>query len=309
MQPRRKLAFMPHATDRITGAMRGTSFQSKMYAHARLRSGPTTNSGPSRLRLALGAGSLGLWVLITALSANAHAQHVEIGGFGDYENVDFAPYPKNAFGLGGRADFNLHRFLQVELETAYDVKHSALAIRGVLAIVFALLILFSPGISLASFAILFGAFTLIDGIFLEMAASRGATETHEALYLEGTLSVFAGVLTLIWPTITNLVLLYMVAFWAIMTGVLELVTGILMSKWITRVSMFLLMGITSLLFGLFVILTPAAGALAITVWIGGFVLLFGLHLLVVACRLREYHASSTQFQAFSGRLIRAPQPM
>jgi hypothetical protein len=62
--------------------------------------------------------------VISLLLCVAQAQHVEIGGFGDYENTKVPTFPHNHFGLGVRADFHVHRFLYAEFETAYDFKHA-----------------------------------------------------------------------------------------------------------------------------------------------------------------------------------------
>lgn len=61
---------------------------------------------------------------ICLLLCGAQAQHIEIGGFGDYENVSVPTFPQNAFGLGGRVDVHMLHFLYAELETAYDFKHA-----------------------------------------------------------------------------------------------------------------------------------------------------------------------------------------
>jgi len=58
------------------------------------------------------------------LAASASAQHVELGAFLDYGRPEIPGFPANAFGVGGRVNINLHRFLQAELETAYDVKYA-----------------------------------------------------------------------------------------------------------------------------------------------------------------------------------------
>ena len=75
-----------------------------------------TSSAPFRSLLCL--------ALLSSLALEVHGQHVEVGGFGDYENSDVPTFPQNAFGLGGRLDINIHRFLQTEFEMAYDVKHA-----------------------------------------------------------------------------------------------------------------------------------------------------------------------------------------
>jgi len=65
-----------------------------------------------------------LCLLIVGAEMHADGQHVELGAFGNYTSVNLAGFPANAFGLGARANFNVHRYLQLEVETAYDVKHS-----------------------------------------------------------------------------------------------------------------------------------------------------------------------------------------
>jgi hypothetical protein len=61
--------------------------------------------------------------VIAGMTGHARAQHLEIGGFGEYENVNVPGLPSSAFGLGGRLDIGLHRLFQAEFETAYDFKH------------------------------------------------------------------------------------------------------------------------------------------------------------------------------------------
>src|SRR6266566_4475001 len=68
--------------------------------------------------------SLMILSVASLLIGCAEAQHVEIGAFGDYENSSVATFPKNAFGAGARIDINLHRLVQAEFDTAYDVKHA-----------------------------------------------------------------------------------------------------------------------------------------------------------------------------------------
>src|SRR5205809_5394031 len=69
-----------------------------------------------------------LFVLTNVLAGSAHARHVELGAFADYSNTNIATFPHNALGLGGRVDFNLHRLLQAEFETAYDFKYTSVVL-------------------------------------------------------------------------------------------------------------------------------------------------------------------------------------
>jgi uncharacterized membrane protein HdeD (DUF308 family) len=163
----------------------------------------------------------------------------------------------------------------------------ALALRGLAAVVFGLLTLFLPGITLITLVLLFGAYALVDGIFNVAAFFRVASH-HWALLIEGVIGIIAGILTFAWPAITALVLLYVIAFWAIFTGIFEIIAGIRLRKVITNEWLLLVMGAISLLFGLFILFAPVAGALAIVLWIGGYALVFGVFLLALAFRLRGH---------------------
>jgi uncharacterized membrane protein HdeD (DUF308 family) len=163
----------------------------------------------------------------------------------------------------------------------------ALALRGLFAVLFGLLTFFMPGITLLTLVLLFGAYVLLDGIFDIVAAIRSPRH-HWALILEGIVGIIAGILTFAWPGITAMVLLYLVAFWAIFTGVLEIVAGIRLREVLTGEIWLILMGVLSLLFGLFILIFPGAGALTLLFWIGAYALVFGFMLIVLAFRLRGF---------------------
>jgi uncharacterized membrane protein HdeD (DUF308 family) len=163
----------------------------------------------------------------------------------------------------------------------------ALALRGLVAILFGLLTFFVPGITLVTLVLLFGAYALVDGIFNVIAFFRVGSH-HWALLIEGVIGTIAGVLTFALPSITALVLLYLIAFWAILTGIFEIVAGVLLRKVMTKEWLLLLMGALSLLFGFLILFAPGAGALAIVLWIGAYALVFGVVLLALAFRLRGH---------------------
>ena len=159
----------------------------------------------------------------------------------------------------------------------------ALALRGVAAVLFGLLTFFLPGITLVTLVLLFGAYALVDGLFNLLAFFKVASH-HWALLIEGVIGIVTGVLTFTWPTITAIVLLYLIAFWAIFTGVFEIVAGIRLRKVIANEWLLLLMGMLSALFGFLILFAPGAGALAIVLWIGVYALMFGIVLLAPAAR-------------------------
>src|SRR5580704_9899795 len=169
----------------------------------------------------------------------------------------------------------------------------ALALRGVVAVLFGLLTLFLPGITLVTLVLLFGAYALVDGVFNVLAFFRVASRQW-ALLIEGVVGIIAGILTFAWPAITAIALLYVIAFWAIFTGIFEIIAGIRLRKVIANEWLLLLMGAVSLLFGLFILFAPGAGALAIVLWIGAYALVFGVFLLALAFRLRGHRHLITQ---------------
>ena len=162
----------------------------------------------------------------------------------------------------------------------------ALALRGVVAVLFGLLTFFLPGITLISLVLLFGFYALLDGIF-DIVSAIKAPGHHWPLILEGIVGIIAGILTFLWPGITAMVLLYLIGFWAIFTGVLEIVAGVRLREVIANELMLIFMGVISILFGLVIIIFPGAGALAIVFWIGAYAVVFGIMLIAFAFRLRS----------------------
>jgi uncharacterized membrane protein HdeD (DUF308 family) len=169
----------------------------------------------------------------------------------------------------------------------------ALALRGLVAVLFGLLTFSLPGITLITLVLLFGAYTLMDGVFNVIASFRVASH-HWALLFEGIVGIIVGILTFAWPAITAIVLLYLIAFWAIFTGILEIIAGIHLRKAITNEWLLLLMGVLSVLFGVLILLAPGVGALAVVLWIGAYALIFGIFMLALAFRLRSHQRLRVQ---------------
>jgi len=163
----------------------------------------------------------------------------------------------------------------------------ALALRGLVAVLFGLLTFILPGITLVTLVLLFGAYALVDGIFNLIAFFRVASH-HWALLIEGVIGIIAGVLTFAWPAITAIVLLYLISFWAIFTGLFEIIAGIRLRKAIANEWLMIVIGVLSLAFGVLILLAPGAGALAIVLWIGAYAMVFGIGLMALAFRLRSH---------------------
>lgn len=165
----------------------------------------------------------------------------------------------------------------------------ALLLRGVAAILFGILTLLRPGISLASMVFLFGVYTFADGVLgiWTAVAGRRYHEHWLLLLLWGLVGVGAGILAFSAPGITALALLFYIAVWAITSGVLEIATAIRLRKEIEGEWMLILCGAASVLFGYVLMARPGSGALAILWVIGAFAVLFGGLLVALALRLRK----------------------
>jgi uncharacterized membrane protein HdeD (DUF308 family) len=131
-------------------------------------------------------------------------------------------------------------------------------------------------------------YALVDGIF-NVIAFFPVLSHHWALLIEGLIGIVAGILTFAWPPITAIVLLYVIAFWAIFTGVFEAIAGIRLRKVITEEWLRLWGGVLSFLFGMLILFAPGVGALAIVLWIVAYAFIFGVSLLALAFRLRGDH--------------------
>ncbi|RIK44112.1 MAG: hypothetical protein DCC55_03605 [Chloroflexi bacterium] len=163
-----------------------------------------------------------------------------------------------------------------------------LAIRGVAAILFGIGAFLWPGLTLTALVLLFGAYTLVDGVFAIVAgiSTRREQERWWMMILAGLAGLLAGVLTFLWPGITALVLLYVIAGWSIVTGVLEVAAAIRLRKEIEDEWLLGLAGIASIIFGILLMILPGPGALALVWLIGSYALFYGVLLLVLAFRVR-----------------------
>jgi uncharacterized membrane protein HdeD (DUF308 family) len=164
------------------------------------------------------------------------------------------------------------------------------ALRGALAVLFGLAAWIWPDVTIRVLVLLFGFYAVVDGL-LALAAvlfgGRLASGRRGWLIFEGVAGVAAGVLTFIWPEITTLVLLYLIAFWAIATGVLEVVAAVLLRRELRGEWLLAASGIISILFGLFLVIRPGDGAIAVAWLIGLYAIIFGIALIALGFRLRQ----------------------
>lgn len=153
-----------------------------------------------------------------------------------------------------------------------------LLVRGSVSILFGIAALAWPGITLASLVFVYGAYCFADGV---LALLGGYNMKFWQSLLVGVISIGAGLATFLYPGLTALVLLYLIATWAVVRGVFEIMAAIEFRKIIEREWMLVLAGLASIAFGILVMLNPGAGALSV-LWIMGFYALFFGTLLVIA---------------------------
>ena len=162
-------------------------------------------------------------------------------------------------------------------------------LRGVLAVVFGLFALFSPETALLALIFVWGFYALFDGITALALGFRHRRTSHWGWHvLQGLVSVAAGIVALVWPGPTVLALVLIIGVWSIVLGVTEIAEAFSARKSGSSSWGWLLAGgIIAILFGIALIFSPGAGALALLWIIGWFSLVFGVVFIVWAFRLRR----------------------
>jgi uncharacterized membrane protein HdeD (DUF308 family) len=163
-----------------------------------------------------------------------------------------------------------------------------LIVRGIVGIVIGVVAFFWPGLTIAILIGIFAAYAAIDGISnLVLGLTPTSHGRSWALVLEGLVGMAAGVLTLVWPGITALALVWLIAAWAVVTGVFEIAAAIRLRRVLTGEWLLLLEGVLSIAFGVLAFLHPASGAIGIAWLLGAYAAATGVILLVLGFQLRS----------------------
>jgi len=174
----------------------------------------------------------------------------------------------------------------------------AVALRGLLAILFGIAAFAVPGAAMLALVLIFAAYSLVDGILNIVLAVRGARkgERWGLLLLNGLFGALVGVVTAIWPGITVIAFVFMVGAWALISGALMLGAALSLKishgRWISVVG-----GVASLIYGVLLFAAPLVGALVLTWWLAAYSLVLGVILIALAFQLRKHRGEH------------APEPM
>jgi uncharacterized membrane protein HdeD (DUF308 family) len=165
-----------------------------------------------------------------------------------------------------------------------------MALRGVLAILFGIIAFVWPLGTLEVLALFVGAFALVDGIFAVVAGIRAHQRESRwwALVLEGVVGILAGLAVLLLPGLAVLAGIFVIAAWAIVSGVLEILAAVRLREQINNEWLLGLSGLASVIFGVLLVIFPGSGALVIAWIIGAYAILFGILMLALAFRLRGH---------------------
>ena len=162
-------------------------------------------------------------------------------------------------------------------------------LRGIFGVILGLLALFMPGVTFTTLIIFLGAYLLIDGIF-SIVAAINARKTLDAWgwYLaSGIFGVLVGIITFYNPFATALALLYLISFWLIVAGIIEIVIAIRLRKEIKGEGWYIVGGLLTVLFGILILVNPIAGALTLTMIFGIYALIFGIMLIYLGIKLKQ----------------------
>ena len=165
-----------------------------------------------------------------------------------------------------------------------------LLLRGIILIVIGVLAFFAP----STFAIFVGAYMLVDGFSMTASGitDQPGGENRWVLLIIGILGIIAGLLLLFYPTLGLLTLTYVIAAWAVVTGVLTVVAAVRVREEIDNEWWLIISGVLAVIFGVLVFLGGerglVAGAWAIATVFGVFAILVGILSIVLAFRVRDF---------------------
>jgi uncharacterized membrane protein HdeD (DUF308 family) len=162
------------------------------------------------------------------------------------------------------------------------------ALRGVAAIIFGVIAIIYPGATLLALVLVFGIYAIIDGVLAIIAAfqMRKVVDRWWVVLLEGLAGIAVGIIALVNPVLTAGALLLLIAFWAVFTGIMEIIAAIRLRQEIKNEWALILTGILSIILGVFLFAFPGGGSLALVWTIGLYAVFFGGLMIYLAFTVR-----------------------
>lgn len=169
-------------------------------------------------------------------------------------------------------------------------------LRGLSAVLFGIVAILWPALTLGILIIIFGLYVIVDGIFTIVLGIGGRKYHSNSWWMifEGLIRIAVGVIAVVWPGLTSISLVILIAIWAIITGIIGIILAIRLRKEIKNE---LLMGMSSalsVLLGIILIAQPNVGALAVVFLIGFYAILFGILLIIFAFQMQKRKKSLDQ---------------
>ncbi len=178
----------------------------------------------------------------------------------------------------------------MESFTLLAINWKGLVLRGVLAVILGLIMVLLPGPTLIAVTVLIGIFVLMLGLIgLAMFLSLRGKGNGIFLLIEGVLGIAFGVVTIIWPNITALLLILLLGVWFLIEGLVQVYAGLAMPSKAAVRALFTVSGIFSIVVGLIFILAPGDGAIALIWLIGVFVIIYGILSISYGLLYRSYY--------------------
>ena len=166
-------------------------------------------------------------------------------------------------------------------------RRGSLALRGALALLFGCTALLWPGLTIAALVLMFGSYALLDGVVtIVMGTGYRVREHSGVVLLEGFAGVGVGLATLLWTRMAVDVVVMLIGFWALATGLLELLAALRLRREFTGVWPIAVAGGASVVLGVFALVRPSFGAIALVSLLGGYALVFGSSMLLHALNIR-----------------------
>lgn len=158
-------------------------------------------------------------------------------------------------------------------------------LRGIVALIFGFIAVFNPGLGLELLVLIVGIFLMLDGV---IALIVGLFGKSLLFLLEGLVGVALGLGIYLYTQQALTVFVVLVSIWAVVTGLLEIITAFEIRRHVANEIWLLLSGLISVIFGFLIFVNPALFAYALGIVIGIYAIIFGVFFVALSFRIKNY---------------------